>query len=115
MRILVVEDEFVIAQDIAWVIENELGYTVAGSVRTIEEALAAIAGGQLDGAVLDANLEGLTTECVAQALIEKKLPFFVVSGVAAPETLPNPLGAAPFLQKPYYEQELAQSIRNLTK
>ena len=114
MRILVVEDEFVIAQDIAWVIENIVGYSVAGTVRSINGALTAIETEQLDGAVIDANVCGVTTERVAEALIQKKLPFFVVSGVLTLEQLPAPLCNAPFLQKPYYEEELAQHIRGLS-
>lgn len=40
MRMLVVEDEAIIAQDIAWVIEKEMQFTLVAIARTVEEALS---------------------------------------------------------------------------
>ena len=80
MRILVVEDESVIAQDIAWIVENEAGYSVAGIASTVDEALAIIAKGELDGAILDANLDGESSEKIAKELKQKNVPFFILSG-----------------------------------
>lgn len=113
MRILVVEDEFIIAQDISWVIENEVGFTVAEAVTTVEDALRAIEVNLVDAAVLDASLDGVTTEPVAAALDERRLPYFVVSGAAGAESLPGRLRSAPFLRKPYGENELVERLKAL--
>jgi DNA-binding response OmpR family regulator len=113
MRVLVVEDESAIAQDIAWIVENEAGYDVAGIAGTVESALAIIAEGQVDGAVLDANLEGQSSETVANELKQKNLPFFILSGYVLNNLLPPALAEAPFLQKPYRESDLVLRLRDL--
>ncbi len=112
MRLLVVEDETLIAQDIAWVIENLLGFAVAGMASTVGEALDIIARGPLDGAILDASLNGESCVDVALELQRKGIPFFVVSGRSS-NALPPPLDAATLLAKPYREQALVEEIRKL--
>lgn len=114
MRVLVVEDESVIAQDIAWVIENVAGYTVAGIASSVDAALAILADGQFDGAVLDANLDGRSSESVANELKRKNVPFFILSGYVLKKLLPPALAEAPFLQKPYRESELVLRLRDLS-
>ena len=113
MRILVVEDESVIAQDIAWIVENEAGYSVAGIASTVDEALAIIAKGELDGAILDANLDGESSEKIAKELKQKNVPFFILSGYLAQKKLPPTLAGARFLQKPYSERDLLQNLHSL--
>jgi DNA-binding response OmpR family regulator len=115
MRMLVVEDEALIAQDIAWVIEKEMQFTVVAIASTVEEALSVIASEKLDGAVLDAHLDGKSGESVAAALLERNIPFFVLSGTVAQELLPEPLNKAPMLQKPYLECDLMSRIQNLAQ
>ncbi len=88
---LVVEDEGLIAQDIAWVIEKEMQFTVVAIASTVEEALSVLANEKLDGAVLDVHLDGESTESVAAALLELNIPFFVLSGYCCTGT---PAGAA---------------------
>jgi DNA-binding response OmpR family regulator len=115
MRLLVVEDESIIAQDLAWVIENDLGFTLAGIATSVGDALEIIDREPVDGAILDANLGGESTKCVAEALQRRNAPYFVLSGCIMPSTLPAPLNRAPFLQKPYREKELHQHIRDLAR
>ncbi|HNC99956.1 MAG TPA: response regulator, partial [Myxococcota bacterium] len=54
-RILIVEDEFIIAQNLVQVLEG-LGYEVAGHAFDAEEALGLMAVGGVDLAILDINL-----------------------------------------------------------
>jgi DNA-binding LytR/AlgR family response regulator len=79
-RILVVEDEYFVANDM----ENALvaaGAEVVGPVPTIEAALGLIRGGErLDGAVLDINLRGRMSFDVANALQERGIPFVFATG-----------------------------------
>lgn len=110
-RILVVEDEPAIATDLSFAVED-LGYTLAGMASSVDQALTMIAGGALDGAILDANLRGVSTAPIADALRERGLPFFVLSGYLQRQ-LPASLAEAPFLPKPYNQGELAFCIRNL--
>ncbi len=106
MRIIIVEDEPLIAEDLRWTIAEELGHDVAGIAATADDALALIAIGNVGGAVVDAHLSRGKAERVAEALRARGLPFFVLSGSIMQEALPSPLNAAPFLQKPYSEAEL---------
>jgi len=115
MRILVVEDESIIARDIAWVAENVAGYTVDRIVSNVDEALAIISAGQVDGAVLDANLNGQNSDAIAKELKRQSIPFFLLSGVISRKLLPPELADAPFLEKPYSEPDLLQYLRNLRK
>lgn len=79
VRILVVEDEYLIAEHIALTLED-LGYHVVGPVGTIAGALAIVRGEQLDGALLDANLAGESSAEIAVALNAHTVPFVVVTG-----------------------------------
>ena len=56
-RVLVVEDEFLIALDIAGVLE-QAGITVIGPAGSVGDALQAIDGEVVHGALLDAHLAG---------------------------------------------------------
>jgi CheY-like chemotaxis protein len=87
-RILVVEDEFMLADDL----RNELeraGAVVLGPVPDFKGALALLAGqAHLDGAVLDINLGGETSYPVADELLRREVPFLFTTGydrLAIPE------------------------------
>ena len=73
--ILVVEDETLIALDVARVLE-QVGCIVIGPVSTVADAMSRIAGAAIDAAVLDVNLHA-----------EKSLPIMDMTGYAR-ETLP---------------------------
>lgn len=113
MRLLVVEDESIVAQDVAWFIENIQGFKAAGTARTVAEALAFIKSEPIDGAVLDANLGSESSEAVAEELRRRKIPYFVLSGCIIRDMLPPPLNLAPLLEKPYRDKDLISQIRNL--
>jgi CheY-like chemotaxis protein len=113
MRFLVVEDESVIAQDVAWVIENVLSFSVAGTAATSGEALTLIASEIVDAVVLDANLEDGTSEAVATELVRRHIPYFVLSGSIAQSVLPGPLDCSPMLAKPYREKDLISQLKRL--
>jgi CheY-like chemotaxis protein len=113
MRVLVVEDESIIAQDIAWIVENLAGHTVAAVANSVDAALAIVAEGQFDGAVLDANLDGQSSETIANELKRKNVPFLILSGYVLQNLLPPALAEAPFLQKPYRESDLVLRLRDL--
>src|SRR4029078_12968127 len=71
-RILVVEDEFLIALDIVAALEAG-GSVAAGRLPSIDEALDALEGGEIDGALLDANLGGHSVGPLADALAARGL------------------------------------------
>jgi CheY-like chemotaxis protein len=103
-RILVVEDEFLIALDIAGVLEDN-GLVVVGPFAGTSEALAALTQQPVDGALLDANLGGQPVGHVADALSARKVPFAFVSGYGR-ERLPPRYREAPLVRKPFTGADL---------
>ena len=81
-RILIVEDEALIALDVHDMLQ-EAGYGVAGTAERIEKALAMIANEAIDAAVLDVNLDGEKIWPVAYALRDRNIPFVFLTGSSA--------------------------------
>ena len=108
-RILVVEDEYLVADYIAMMLE-ELGYEVVGPVSTIPEAMTTIAGEKLDAVLLDANLGGASSAPIAAELAARRLPFVVVTGYGNLEFATAALQAAPRVSKPFTPAEVAGAL-----
>jgi CheY-like chemotaxis protein len=82
-RLLVVEDEYLVASDLAQALEDR-GVQVVGPAGSIEEALALVAlEDHIDGAVLDINLRGQLAYPVADALRARGVPFVFATGYEA--------------------------------
>jgi CheY-like chemotaxis protein len=65
-RLLIVEDELLIALELQSIVE-QLGGTVVGPAGSVENALQLLSGTTPDAALLDANLRGDRVTPVAQA------------------------------------------------
>jgi DNA-binding response OmpR family regulator len=107
-RILVVEDEFLIALDIAAALE-QAGLAVVGPAGTVGDALHAIAQEDVHGALLDAHLVGEPVERVADALKARNIPFAFVSGYGR-EQLPAAHRNAVLVKKPFTDRDLLAVI-----
>ncbi len=103
-RILVVEDEFLIALDITGALEQG-GLVVIGPLASVRDALATIERESVDGALLDANLGGESVGQVADALFARGVPFAFVSGYGR-EQLPAQHKGAPLIAKPFTGEDL---------
>jgi CheY-like chemotaxis protein len=103
LRILVVEDEFLVALDIERMVQDS-GAEVVGPVGTLEEALAKAGTERLDGAILDVNIAGRKITPVALALRERGVPFILSTGYG-PKGLDPELAEAPSLHKPFDERQ----------
>jgi CheY-like chemotaxis protein len=81
LRILVVEDEYLIAMDLADRLAD-LGAEVIGPAGSVTEALAIVGakGNRIDGAVLDVNLRNEHVYPVANALTARGVRFIFASG-----------------------------------
>lgn len=110
-RILIVEDEFLIAIHVADIMAD-LGFEVVGPVGDIDQALAVINESQVDGAILDVNLSGQLVFPVATALAARKIPFILASGYD-PSGLPAEWRDRPVMRKPVAERELAVMAQTL--
>ncbi|MGE3839041.1 MAG: response regulator [Hyphomonadaceae bacterium] len=98
-RILVVEDEMVIALCIEQCLTAQ-GHEVVGPVARRDEALRYAAAPQFDFALLDVNLAGEQVYPVAATLTRKRIPFAFLSGHGARGVRPEWKHAA-MLEKPF--------------
>jgi len=79
-RILLVEDDFYIAEDMAYQLEAG-GVTVVGPVASVDAAIALIEQAvPIDGAVVDVNLQGVMSWPIADALLRRGVPFVFTTG-----------------------------------
>ncbi len=79
-RILLVEDDFYIAEDMAYQLEAG-GVTVVGPVASVDAAIALIEQAvPIDGAVVDVNLQGVMSWPIADALLRRGVPFVFATG-----------------------------------
>ena len=111
-RVLVVEDEFYLADDMALALQK-LGAEVVGPVPTKDKALALLASEEtIDAAVLDINLKGQAVYPVADALAERGVPFVFATGYDV-ATLPPDYQRVPLWEKPFKPENLAQALPSL--
>ncbi len=111
-RILVVEDEFFVADDLVQAI-TQLGAEVLGPVPTRDEALDLLAtDGQIDLAVLDINLEDEAVYPVADLLLARGVPFLFATGYSQ-ALVPTQYQHVPRWEKPFSPQTLAQALPKL--
>jgi DNA-binding response OmpR family regulator len=95
--VLVVEDEYILAMDIARFLQ-ERGYGVLGPVPSVHGALALIDRERPAAAVLDIQLEAELSYPVADRLAELGIPFVFRTG-HAPDKLPDRLRGRPLHSK----------------
>lgn len=109
LRAMIVEDNFFIADEIRFVLENA-GAVVCGMASTSAKAIHQIDNPAVNFVVLDVNLIGgdIGPE-VAQALRRRRLPFGVVTGYDK-KTIPSEFAQAPILSKPFTQEQLLQFL-----
>jgi PAS domain S-box-containing protein len=112
-RVLIVEDEPLIAMDIEGTLSAH-GYSVAGPAGTLEGALKLAEQGGFDAALIDANLDGEPVDELAAVLAAKGIAFAFVTGYGL-DTLPSAHSGAPVLKKPFFSEELLDLVGRLVK
>lgn len=103
-KVLVVEDEFVIALTMEAALRQE-GYEVVGPAASVGQALRLLDAERPEAAVLDVNLGDETVYPVADALAQRRAPFLFVTGYEQPD-LPAAHRERPVLNKPCPAREL---------
>jgi DNA-binding NtrC family response regulator len=98
-RILIVEDEYLIAFDLACEIAAS-GANVVGPARTIDAALAITNTANLDGAIIDFDLGGEHTLSIADALDARQIPFVFWTGYIRACDLPTRHAHVTIVEKP---------------
>jgi DNA-binding response OmpR family regulator len=110
-RILVVEDERLIAELMADII-REAGCYVAGIAPDMAGARVAIARADYDAVLLDYGLNQTLATDLADLLIERDVPFAFVTGYPH-EILEIRHQHVPLLMKPFASDMLARTVRAL--
>lgn len=97
--ILLVEDDYFIAQDMARTLNTD-GVDVIGPVASVEAAMKLIdRTEQIDGAVLDINLQGTLSWPIAEAFLERGVRFVFATGYDS-SVIPSRYAEIVPLQKP---------------
>ncbi len=112
-RILVVDDEAIVALEISGIL-LKAGFEVVGPARAVSQSLSLINEAGCDAAVLDFNLGSETSEPVALRLTERGTPFVTVSGYSRKQ-LPAMFAGAPALTKPLRPEHLITELRKCIK
>jgi PAS domain S-box-containing protein len=110
-RILVIEDEPLVAMDLESSLTSA-GCEVVGPAGTIEEAKSLVADERYDAALLDVNLAGHAVDEIAAALTQKNCPFAFVTGYGR-EALPRGFRDAVVLGKPFGQEQLLAAVEVL--
>ncbi|HYD05059.1 MAG TPA: response regulator [Reyranella sp.] len=104
-KVLIVEDDFLIAQDLRAVM-RAAGYAVCGTVASSAAALRFLGGDDRpDGVLLDVNLSDRDASPVARLLATQGVPFLLVTAYER-QQLPTMLRDRPCLLKPYSAEAL---------
>ena len=107
-RILVVEDDFLIASQFAGALAN-LGAEVVGPVGSLGKAIELAETADFDCALVDINLRGLDAYPVADILIRRGAPMAFVSGYDRSH-IPERYKNVPLIQKPVDPSEVARAL-----
>jgi two-component SAPR family response regulator len=110
LRVLIVEDEFLLAMELETLVECG-GSTPVGPASSVRHALALIDGEEPDIALLDVNLKGERATPVAAALQERGVPYVLITGYSAAQLHEPELLAAPRIDKPVSRRALARAVR----
>jgi DNA-binding NarL/FixJ family response regulator len=105
LRVLVAEDEGLIALELETVLQS-FGCEVVGPVSRVNEVLREAERGGLDGALLDVNLRGEQIFAILPRLVELKLPIVITSGYDDATLFPEAFRSLPRLAKPFGESSL---------
>jgi CRP-like cAMP-binding protein len=110
-RILVVEDNYLTAKAVCDIV-RDCGFSVAGAVARLESGLDFLAERDIDGAIVDINLDGTQSFPLCAELNRRKVPFCFLTGYA-PSIIPPAFRSAPLLSKPFDPGQMKLALTGL--
>ena len=113
LRILVVEDEVIIALAIEDML-IQIGCDVVGPAYSVSAGQELAASEAVDAAVLDINLGGQSSDAVARTLQSRGIPFLFSTGYGL-SAVPNGFEDRPVLQKPYTLEILGRALEEIVR
>ena len=112
LRILVVEDDFLLALRLETLL-GDAGYDVVGPAARLDQALALIKSEPVDAAILDVNLNGTMVFPLADALVRLGAPFLFLTAYGDDQVYPEHLRGRPRLGKPQDDHGILRALRGL--
>ncbi len=113
-RILVVEDEYLVAADVGSALAAER-WEVLGPVPDVPLALKVLAVSRPDAVCLDMNLKGGSSVALAQQLMDQGIPFVILTGDTGHLSHHPVFKGAPVVQKPYCTRTLVSTIAEVLR
>ena len=108
-HILVVEDDYMTAEEIAEVLSNA-GAHVLGPVPSLDDALRLVAAERrIDGAVLDVYVRQEAVWPVVDVLLARSVPVVFATSYDT-SVIPHAYAHLPFCQKPTSGRDLARAL-----
>jgi DNA-binding NtrC family response regulator len=111
IRVLLVEDEYYIADDIRQALKRA-GAEVVGPVATLDKAQAALDDGSFDCAIVDLNLHGQSAVPIAERLLKQGRSFAIATGYGS-LAVPDSLKDVPRVEKPFDPTKIVQLLEQL--
>lgn len=112
-RILVVEDEYFLADDLTRAL-TAAGADILGPVNEAGQALLIAREARIDGGVLDINVRGTLVYAVAEELIRRDIPFVFATGYDQ-AVIPSQFGDVPRWEKPFDPGALVRALPDLIR
>ncbi|MEI6408226.1 MAG: sigma 54-interacting transcriptional regulator [Bacteroidota bacterium] len=112
-KILIVEDDLIIAEDIKVILEKS-GITITGICKSAEQALLALEQETPDLIILDIILKGkITGIMLAQHLNTRKIPFIYLTAHSNKSTMAEAIATEPYgyLVKPFLAKDLMPTLQ----
>lgn len=107
LRVLVVEDEALLAMDLEDML-LDVGALVVGPAGSLERGLALADAEPVDVAILDVNLNGARSFPIAERLRARETPFIFATGYA--QEAPAAQIDAPVVEKPYDARRILSAL-----
>jgi CheY-like chemotaxis protein len=112
-RILVVEDEYFIAEEIK-VLLVKLGAVVIGPLSDQFEAIEVLSDVEIDCAVLDIDIRGRAVFPLTRALRQRDIPWLYASGYSE-SLVPEEWRGRAHVEKPIVSEALVASIQGILR
>ena len=112
-RVLLVEDEYYLADDLRRVLQG-CGAEIVGPVPSLAKALPLAENEHLTCAVLDINLRGESGLAIAETLQRRNVPFIYATGYRNSAILDAVKGAA-HLEKPFRPEALLDAVAKIAR
>lgn len=112
IRVLLVEDQMLIAMDVEGMLADQ-GIQTVLTAASADEALAKLATFKPDVAILDVNLGTGTSIEVATELTRRDIPFLFATGYGNISPIPSGFAGVPVVRKPYERDALVRTMSTL--